>query len=100
MEIKDSVIMAGLKIEMRKALIYAEAEYKARNQSLVVTSALDGTHSASSVHYYGYALDFRTRDTPFEVVAVIAESLRLRLGAQYRVIVHSTHMHVEYRGGI
>lgn len=100
MKIKDGVIMQGLKIEMRLVLAYADEIWKHYKQELVITSALDGVHSSSSLHYYGYALDFRTHYfTPEEALAV---SVRLRecLGDDYDVVLHSTHIHVEYDPGL
>ena len=61
MIIKEGVLLHGLKLEMRTALMTAERIWKSFGQELVVTSALDGTHAACSLHYYGYALDFRSR---------------------------------------
>ena len=61
MIIKDGVILQGLDIKMRPALIAADKIWRDYGQELVVTGGLDGTHSAGSLHYYGLALDLRTR---------------------------------------
>ena len=89
--------MAGLKLPMRKVLKVADAVYKEHGKELVVTSALDGTHSAGSYHYYGYALDFRTRyfDSQDEKT-LVARKIREKLGDKYRVILESTHLHIQY----
>jgi len=60
MKLKENVIMCGLNIGMRQFLIIAELIYNNHNQELVITSALDGEHSAGSLHYYGMAVDIRT----------------------------------------
>ncbi len=105
MKIKSDVVMTGLQIPMRLVLIVADQIWKEYGQELVITSALDGTHSAGSLHYYGYALDFRTRyftnmdDSEFKGlvnVERVAEKLREALGRDYNVIVHKSHIHVEY----
>jgi hypothetical protein len=91
---------------MRKALIAADRIWKQAGQDLVVTSGLEGEHSPGSLHYYGYALDFRTRyfteEQKFEVYLQLAEALT---GGEtaidrnvWRVINHKTHIHVEWRG--
>ncbi len=112
MKIKDGVIMQGLQLEMRFILIEADKIWKELGEELVITSALDGTHSAGSLHYYGYALDFRTRY--FDDVRVqsaydklvefkksekaiyYSESDYPILSNRFDIVKHKTHMHVEY----
>ena len=96
MKIKEGVNLAGIQIEMRPVLIAAEKLWKDNGQELVITAALDGMHSAGSLHYYGYAVDLRTRYFEQSVVHEIAAKLRDTLGEDYDVIAHQTHMHVEY----
>ena len=100
MQIKNGVIMAGLRLPMRRVLIEAEKILLLMDKELVITSALDGTHSPGSLHYYGYALDLRTRHLEDKEVEKFADNLFQRLSSNYRVIRHSTHLHVEYRGKI
>lgn len=61
MQIKSGVVMSGLRLCMRPVLIFADEIWRKHDQELVITSALDGVHSAGSFHYYGFAVDFRTR---------------------------------------
>lgn len=96
MKIKEGVSLIGLKIQMRKVLMVADYLWKEQGQELVVTSGTDGTHSAGSLHYYGYALDFRTRYFGDIQKKTIAAALQKMLGPDYDVIEHSTHIHVEY----
>lgn len=100
MQIKDGVIMAGLDINMRPVLLHAEDIWDRFGEELVVTGALDGTHSAGSLHYYGRALDFRTRYFGKEEALAVANTLRDTLDQlypdTYDVIAHGTHIHVEY----
>jgi len=96
MRIKPGVILQGLKIEMRPALLAANKIWKAYGKELVITSALDGTHSPGSLHYYGYALDFRTHYFHDGIPDLVAKTLRKELGRNYDVVLHDTHIHVEY----
>ncbi len=97
MKIKDGVVMAGLKIEIRPVLIAANQIWKEHGQKLVITAALDGTHSAGSLHYYGYAVDLRTRYfSGLRESKLVAQELRDKLSNDYDVVVHSSHIHVEY----
>ena len=96
MELKEGVILGGLKLEMRKALVEAEKLWKTFGQVLTVTSGLDSTHSAGSLHYYGYALDLRTRYFTTDEAKRVAYELQMKLGDSYNVVLHTTHIHVEY----
>ena len=101
MKIKDGVDLKGLNIVMRIVLISADLVWRKHGQELVVTSGLDGDHSAGSLHYFGYALDFRTRY--FDNLSLI--SVRNDLQAEldkydeggYVVLLESDHIHVEFR---
>jgi hypothetical protein len=103
MKLKDGVKMAGLHPVMRPVLIHAEKIWEELGQELVVTSALDGTHSASSLHYYGYALDFRTRyfeeKDKWRAFSMLSSVMK-KFGVDFRVIKEDSHIHVEYRGTI
>ena len=100
MKLKKGVILAGLNVNMRTVLIHAESiwkKYKGYKKSgCVVTAGLDGLHSAGSVHYYGRALDFRVWWLSKDQVNKIARGLRDRLNPNYDVIIHKTHIHVEW----
>ena len=101
MKIKKGVILAGLDIKMRPALIIADRIWKGYNQELVVTSGLEGTHSARSLHYYGLALDFRTRyfseQEAYKVREELENELEVYEGAynSYDVVREATHIHIE-----
>ena len=96
MKIKDGVNIQGIDIRMRPTLIAAEKIWKKYGQELVVTGGLDGTHSAGSFHYYGLALDFRTRYFEERTARYVAESLQKELGNDFDVISHKIHIHVEF----
>lgn len=96
MKIKRGVIMPD-KLEMRPVLIHAERIWKEFNQELVITCGKDGTHSAGSLHYYGYAIDLRTRYFLKKATKLsVKNALKNALGSKYDVILHDTHIHVEY----
>ena len=96
MKIKKGAIVAGLQIKMRPVLIEAEKLWKENGDELVITAGLDGAHSAGSLHYYGYAVDLRIRNFNASAKPGIAAALKKRLGNDYDVILHKTHIHVEY----
>jgi len=96
MKIKEGVIMQGLQLPMRKVLKKAALLWRNQREELVITSALDGTHSAGSYHYYGYALDLRTRYFTTTVSAELAKTLQFQLGEAYTVLFEGNHIHVQF----
>ena len=98
MKIKEGVVMPD-KIEIRPVLVHAEALWRSfgREEGVPVTSGKEGTHSAASLHYTGYAVDLRTRYFDDFEKNKIHSMLEQALGKKYRVISHDTHIHVEYR---
>lgn len=99
MLIKKGVCLLGLQPQMRKVLIKADEIWTDFGEELVITSAVDGLHSAGSLHYYGLALDFRIRYFNPEDRERIAVLLSVELGSDYDVVLESTHIHVEYANG-
>ena len=97
MKIKEGAILAGLQIQMRKALKAADRIWRDYGEELVVTSGLDGAHSAGSMHYYGYAVDLRTRYFTEDEQLEIRDKLVNELGPSYFVLLHNTHIHIHYR---
>ena len=100
----DNVIMPN-QIQMQPVLKAAEAFWIAEGQELVVTCGMDGIHSAGSFHYYGFAVDLRTNYFSEAVAQKLGRKLREHLQyikhhdgsfGGYDVIVHKTHIHIEY----
>ena len=100
MKIKEGVQMAGLMPVMRPALVWADRIWTQLGQELVVTSALDGSHSASSLHYFGYALDFRIRyfedKQQWQAWQMLSDRLS-QYDDNFAVVKEKTHIHVEYK---
>lgn len=93
---KAGVIYRGLNPVMRKAIKVAEEVYESHGKTLVITSGLEGTHSANSYHYFGCAVDLRTNYFTPEEIKVVAAEIQGKLGFPYEVIVEKTHIHLEY----
>lgn len=95
--------MTGLQIQMRPVLELADRIWTELGQELVVTSATEGQHRPGSLHYYGYALDLRTRYFTEEEKRAAAQLLRGALtdiDARFMVLKESTHIHVEWIGAL
>lgn len=93
----NKVILNGLQLQMRKVLIIADKIWRSNGHELVITCGLDGIHSPGSLHYYGYALDLRNRYFLDHQKETIVKILKTQLGINYDVILHKTHIHVEYQ---
>ena len=96
MKIKEGVHIPGLQIQMKPVLSFAGKIWQELGQELVITSALDGAHSAGSLHYYGFAVDLRTKYFTPQQKEQARQALSKALGKDYDVIAHPSHIHVEY----
>ena len=96
MELAPGVVMAGLHLIMRPVLREAEHIWvtAGRPEGVMVTSALDGLHGATSWHYYGCGLDFRTRYFSEPVLDSVYIKLKAALQG-YDVVKELDHIHVE-----
>jgi len=103
LKIKKGVSIVGLQLEMRSVLIAAGGIWKGYGFDLVVTSGLDGEHSVGSYHYYGLAVDLRTRYfRSLRDVRDAGDQLQKKLFVMeptrdYVVVVEKDHMHVHCR---
>ncbi len=96
MKFKEGVSLIGLQLPMRKVFIVVDKLWQEHGEEAIITSGTDGTHSAGSLHYFGYAVDVRTRYFDSVIQTIIWKKLQSRLGATYDVVLHKTHMHIEY----
>jgi len=96
MKIKKGANIQGLNIKMRRVLVAADKIWGELGQELVITSGLEGEHSAGSLHYYGRAVDMRTRYFDNATKKLAHRTLSDELDDRYNIIVHPSHIHVEY----
>lgn len=95
MKFKNGVILEVNK-EISKIFPVIDQIWKDHGQEAVITAGIDGKHMSGSKHYKGDAIDLRTRYfTELEVISVIG-ALREKLGNDYDIVLHSTHIHIEY----
>jgi len=96
MIIKEGASIQGLHIKMRPVLRASESIWKAhgRPEGVTITAGLDGTHSAASWHYYGCALDLRTRYFDEDEKLAVYKALKMTL-PRHDIVVHDTHIHAE-----
>jgi hypothetical protein len=78
------------------AIEEAEKVYKQFGKDCIVTSLCDGKHSRHSRHYFGNAVDFRTRHLTDEEKLQVVDLLAKILGNDYDCILEKTHLHCEH----
>ena len=104
MFIKDnSVKLDNLHLKMRKVLLTVEKIWLTYGEEAVITAGTeavdeDGSfiHSLGSLHPFGRALDFRTRYFDRATQVSVSNDLRYALGSEYDIILHKSHIHIEY----
>lgn len=92
----------GVKVEnvsrlMFHAINLVDKIYEKYGYRTVVTSITDGKHSIGSLHYKGFAVDFRTYHIPsYEQQQAIAKEIDKILGENFDVVLEGNHIHIEY----
>ena len=96
--IKKGVSIRGLSPQMAVAFTIMKGIYDKIGIGVdcVITAGCDGKHKNKSRHYSGDALDFRTRNINKQYINVIVDKIKKALGAEFNVVLHKTHLHVEY----
>lgn len=94
--LREGVSLVGLDPVMRPVLIIVEEVFKDKGYRTIITSGTDGAHSPASLHYYGKALDFRTKHIKPDHLAPAVALITNLLGICYDVILEEDHLHVEY----
>jgi len=100
MRLKDGVNMLGVNWRLRQAMIEAERVYDRFGVELVITSLNDGRHGYMSFHYFGLAMDLRTRDfkdkkQSVDATLVLKDELR-SINPYFDVVLERNHIHVEF----
>jgi len=101
--IKNGASLCGLKLQMRRVIVVTGEEFETSGIPFVITSGTDGEHGLASMHYYGYALDFRTINQvtgapylPSAQMAHVVSAIAEKLGEQYYVCLESNHLHIHF----
>jgi len=69
----------------------------------IVTTGDNGKHSSGSLHYVGFALDFRSHNLKESSKREIKKEFDAAVGAkegvrsEYDFVIESTHFHIEYQ---
>lgn len=88
------VRLHGIRPEIVMAVLVAEGIWSNDNETLVITSVIDGQHMHASIHYTGGAIDFRVTSAKS---ATLRNRLASALGDDYDVVAEEDHIHVEWQ---
>lgn len=91
----DSVRVGNTSIGLWIGLTIANEVYKEFGKELVWTSADDGRHGLTSLHYNGDAADLRIY-SDIDNEALRAE-IKARLNIDYDVLLEGNHIHLEFQ---
>jgi len=98
--IKPGVRLYGTRPEMCIVYTIACSIFNAHKFECVVTSGVGKKHSQFSLHYPGYAFDFRTKNIPQEAKYSILSSLKQSLPMCDIILEHEgkaqEHIHCEF----
>lgn len=95
--LKPDVRITGLRPEVVIAIVVAERAYAEIGCALMLTSAIEGAHMRSSLHYAGSAADFQTHNVAPDKLKPLVEKIGGALGPDFDVLLESDHPHVEFQ---
>lgn len=102
MQLKSGVRLKDLQPQMVIAAIVVNDIFWSLGLECVITSANDSKHSEWSLHYKGYALDFRTHYAELNgKEQELCQRVKDALGPDFDVVMEAVgtpneHLHVEY----
>lgn len=96
--IKAGVVLFGVEDETIQMANQIGLIFNSFEKYCMITSGREGIHSSkNSKHYYGLALDFRTRHLSKKTKQSIYEQTIIEL-PDWLPILESTHLHIQKRG--
>lgn len=100
LRIKNGVDLSMIDPRMWSCVGIVKKIYEKYGYDTVITSGREGKHSCRSRHYYGAALDFRTRHiNDGAVKKYIARDIYSELKNTCSVMLEDTHLHVAFDSG-
>ncbi len=95
--LKQSVRIRNPFVAMAVMISIVHESYKELGVEAIITSNADGLHSHNSLHWMGFALDWRTNHLNNDLDRkLVSDRIRSRLGVDFDVVLESDHLHTEW----
>jgi D-alanyl-D-alanine dipeptidase len=96
MKLKPGVKVTGLRPEMVLGCLAVQKVCDELGVPFVVTSAVEGKHSSTSLHYAGCAIDIRTNNMKGQQ-AKARDMIDDALGIDFDCLDEGNHLHLEFQ---
>ena len=93
---KRGVVLVSSEPYIFEIMQAARVAYATHGKDVTITSGIDGTHSRTSLHYRGRAIDLRTRNLTDNQRVEIMGDLKAILGDDFDVCFEGDHFHCEF----
>jgi hypothetical protein len=97
LELKSDVRINGLKPELLLGIMIVHSVFVQTGKHCTITSVTEGKHSWGSLHYAGYACDFRIKTLTEVEQGNVYRLCDKMLGADFDFVKEVTHFHLEYQ---
>ena len=96
MRLKQGSKWGRISPEIILAVMVARDVFGDYGYELVLTEGTGGGHMEGSLHYFGQAVDIRTRHVIEDKWRPMVNDIRSRLTTDYDVVLEPDHLHIEY----
>lgn len=94
---KKGVKINGIKPEMLFAHMMIKSIFQSYGYPTIITSGVEGQHNYASLHYVGFALDYRIKHLSDGVAELILSDMKEALTDEFDIVLARTHIHVEFQ---
>mgnify|MGYP003558061134 FL=1 len=94
---KDGAVITTMPPVVLDGIIVIAMIFARNGYPFVITEKDGGQHMVGSLHYAGFAIDFRSWVVPVDKRPALLAQLKRELGKDWDVIEERDHFHAEYQ---
>ena len=94
---KDGAVITTMPPVVLDGIIVIAMVFARNGYPFVITEKDGGQHMVGSLHYAGFAIDFRSWVVPVDKRPALLAQLKRELGSDWDVIEEDDHFHAEYQ---
>ena len=94
---KDGAVITTMPPVVLDGIITIAMIFARNGYPFVITEKDGGKHMVGSLHYKGFAIDFRSWVVPHDKRPALLAQLKRELGSDWDVIEEHDHFHAEYQ---